>query len=84
MDVKEVGQKLIAALERDPPWGVTVEVTPEVTGAGGTRRAMPPRFRAARKALRDGYGKEPVSIGCGGSIPFVEPFSRSWAASGAP
>ncbi len=76
MDVKEVGQKLIAALERDPPWGVTVEVTPEGDGGWWYTKGDAPAFRAARKALRDGYGKEPVSIGCGGSIPFVEPFSR--------
>jgi acetylornithine deacetylase/succinyl-diaminopimelate desuccinylase-like protein len=76
MDVKEVGQKLIAALERDPPWGVTVEITPEGEGGWWYTKGDAPAFRAARKALRDGYGKEPVSIGCGGSIPFVEPFSR--------
>ncbi len=76
MDMKEVGQKLIAALERDPPWGVTVEVTPEGEGGWWYTKGDAPAFRAARKALRDGYGKEPVSIGCGGSIPFVEPFSR--------
>ena len=28
------------------------------------------------KALRDGYGTEPIAIGCGGSIPFVDPFSK--------
>jgi len=76
MDVKEVRQKLIAALGRDPPWGVTVEVTPEGDGGWWYTKGDAPAFRAARKALRDGYGKEAVTIGCGGSIPFVEPFSR--------
>src|SRR5438034_11843096 len=32
MDVKEVREKLIAAVKRDPHWGVTVEVTPEADG----------------------------------------------------
>jgi acetylornithine deacetylase/succinyl-diaminopimelate desuccinylase-like protein len=82
MDVKEVGEKLIAALETNPPWGVTVDVTPESEGGWWYTEGDAPAFRAARKALRDGYGKEPVSIGCGGSIPFVEPFSRE--LGGAP
>jgi acetylornithine deacetylase/succinyl-diaminopimelate desuccinylase-like protein len=82
MDVKEVREKLVAALKQDPPWGVTVEVTPEGEGGWWYTQADAPAFRAARKALRDGYGKEPVSIGCGGSIPFVDPFSRE--LGGAP
>jgi acetylornithine deacetylase/succinyl-diaminopimelate desuccinylase-like protein len=82
MDVKEVREKLVAALKRDPPWGVKVEVTPESDGGWWYTQTDAPAFRAARKALRDGYGKEPVSIGCGGSIPFVEPFSRE--LGGAP
>lgn len=82
MDVKEVGGKLVAALKADPPWGVTVEVTPESEGGWWYTQGDAPAFRAARKALREGYGREPVSIGCGGSIPFVEPFSRE--LGGAP
>jgi len=82
MDVEEVQSKLIAALKKDPPWGVQVEVTPESTGGWWYTDANAPAFRAARKALRDGYEKEPVSIGCGGSIPFVDPFSRE--LGGAP
>jgi acetylornithine deacetylase/succinyl-diaminopimelate desuccinylase-like protein len=82
MDVEEVQRKLIDALKRDPPWGVQVEVTPESTGGWWYTSTDAPAFKAARKALRDGYGKEPVSIGCGGSIPFVDPFSRE--LGGAP
>jgi acetylornithine deacetylase/succinyl-diaminopimelate desuccinylase-like protein len=82
MDLKEVGEKLIAALKKDPPWGVAVEATKESDGGWWYTQGDVPAFRAARKALRDGYGKEPVSIGCGGSIPFVDPFSRE--LGGAP
>src|SRR5437899_3210847 len=82
MDTEEVQSKLIAALKKDPPFGVQVEVTPESTGGWWYTGTDAPAFKAARKALRDGYGKEPVSIGCGGSIPFVDPFSRE--LGGAP
>ena len=82
MDVKEVAAKLNAALKKDPPFGVQVEVTPDGDGGWWYTTADAPAFRAARKALKDGYGAEPVSIGCGGSIPFVEPFSRE--LGGAP
>src|SRR5205085_12065597 len=32
MDLAEVREKLTAALKKDPPWGVTVEVTPDSEG----------------------------------------------------
>jgi acetylornithine deacetylase/succinyl-diaminopimelate desuccinylase-like protein len=82
MKEDEVLSSLTAALKANPPFGCTVEVTPEGTGGSWYTDAAHPAFAAAKKALRDGYGKEPVSIGCGGSIPFVEPFSRE--LGGAP
>jgi len=82
MDNMEVQKKLLAALYADPPWGVTVTVTPEAEGGWWYTNTSAPAFKAAFKALRDGYGREPVTIGCGGSIPFVEPFSRE--LGGAP
>ncbi|HTU56624.1 MAG TPA: M20/M25/M40 family metallo-hydrolase, partial [Acetobacteraceae bacterium] len=33
--------------------------------------------RAARSALADEYGREPVMMGCGGSVPVVESLSRA-------
>jgi acetylornithine deacetylase/succinyl-diaminopimelate desuccinylase-like protein len=68
---------LTAFLERDPPFGCRVTVTSH--GASGGWRTAPagPYFRAAATALEAGYGAAAVHIGCGGSIPFVEPFARS-------
>ena len=76
MDGKKVAAKLQAALEKDPPWGV--KVTTHVHAAGGWWITNPegPAFEAAAKALTDGYGTPATFIGCGGSIPFVEPFSQ--------
>ena len=39
-------------------------------------------MEAARRALALGYGRDAVCIGCGGSIPFVGPFSE--VLEGAP
>jgi acetylornithine deacetylase/succinyl-diaminopimelate desuccinylase-like protein len=50
-----------------------VEVELHSAGAGWRTEARGPAFDAARRALRAGYGREPVEIGCGGSIPFVQP-----------
>ena len=82
MDEKDVEKRLVAALKKDPPWGAQVEVTFESDGGWWYTQGDAPAFRAARKALRDGYGAEPVSIGCGGSIPFVDPFTKE--LGGAP
>ena len=76
MDPADVEKRLVEALTRNPPFGVTVEVHKEGKASWWYTSTEAPAFKAAEKALREGYGKEPVSIGCGGSIPFVDPFSK--------
>jgi len=76
MDPADVEKRLVEALQKNPPWGVTVDVHKEGKGSWWYTSTEAPAFKAAEKALREGYGKEPVSIGCGGSIPFVDPFSK--------
>ncbi len=71
----------VAALVRafllaDPPLGAGIEVSVVAASDGWSTPARGPAFDAARRALRLGYGREPVLIGCGGSIPFVGPFAR--------
>src|SRR3954452_22284072 len=63
MDPAEVREKLTAALKKDPPFGCEVNVTFESDGGWWYTEARGPAFEAAKKALRDGYGKEPVTIG---------------------
>ena len=76
MDPKDVEKRLTEALKRNPLWGVKVEVHKEGAGDWWYTSTDAPAFKAAFKALRDGYGTEPIAIGCGGSIPFVDPFSK--------
>jgi len=74
-DADRVARLLVDYLAADPPHGATLEL--EVTTAVPGWRTTPegPAFDAARRALAAGFGREPVEIGCGGSIPFVGPFS---------
>jgi acetylornithine deacetylase/succinyl-diaminopimelate desuccinylase-like protein len=75
-DPEEVFGQLKAVLTKDPPWGVQVSVTPAgkpvkwwMTNPTG------PAFEAALSAMRQGYGKAPAMIGCGGTIGFVGPLA---------
>src|SRR5262245_44808954 len=76
-DPIEVQKQVAEFLTKDPPWGVKVSVEPAgaycnwwMTDPNG------PAFEAAMGALRSGYGRDAVGIGCGGSIGFVGPLSE--------
>ncbi|HXG11174.1 MAG TPA: M20/M25/M40 family metallo-hydrolase [Gemmataceae bacterium] len=76
-DPAEVYEQLRAFLTKDPPWGVQVTVKPHgkpvkwwMTDPNG------PAFEAALSAMKSGYRKEPVAIGCGGTIGFVGPLAE--------
>ena len=76
MDPAKCRDALVRALHDAAPWGVEVAVRPESLGGWWYTDTDHPAFAAAFRALRAGYGREPVAVGCGGSIPFVEPFAR--------
>ncbi len=75
LDPVDVSQKLIEALKRAAPWGVEVHAEPEQGAGWWYTDSSGPAFQAAFRALELGYGVRAVAIGCGGSIPFVQPFS---------
>ncbi len=80
---EEVFAQLKAYLEANPPWGVRVNVTsPHPAVNWWMTSPTGPAFTAALQALRDGYGKEPAMIGCGGTIGFVGPLAELF--NGAP
>jgi acetylornithine deacetylase/succinyl-diaminopimelate desuccinylase-like protein len=60
--------------KREAPAGLCVETSINASVPGWKTRAEGPAFDAARRALRAGYGRDAVAVGCGGSIPFVGPF----------
>jgi acetylornithine deacetylase/succinyl-diaminopimelate desuccinylase-like protein len=76
MDPVETQRLLVEHLRRAAPWGVEVHIAEDTPNGWWYTDASRPAFAAARRALEKGYGKAAVTMGCGGSIPFVEPFAR--------
>lgn len=76
MDPADTLAKLVKALENSVPWGLECRIEPEHTTGWWCTDTSHPAFSAACRALEKGYGKAPVEIGCGGSIPLVEPLAR--------
>jgi acetylornithine deacetylase/succinyl-diaminopimelate desuccinylase-like protein len=82
-DPQEVYEQLKAVLTADPPWGVRVTVKEHgkpvkwwMTDPTG------PAFEAAVDAMKQGFSRDPISIGCGGTIGFVGPLAELFG--GAP
>ena len=76
MDSARVLQLLTDALKKAAPWGMQVTVEPSSMGNWWMTTPDHPAFECAYRALEKGYGRKASVIGCGGSIPFVEPFAR--------
>lgn len=69
---------LVAHLEANVPWGATVSVK---RGAGGHPFALDTTgeaYDAFRTGFTHAYGRAPVDIGVGGTIPFVKAFSDAY------
>ena len=77
LEPKEVLRRAHQAARRSRRRGACeVEITPESGAGWWYTDPSHPAFQAAFRALEKGYGQRAVTIGCGGSIPFVEPFAR--------
>jgi acetylornithine deacetylase/succinyl-diaminopimelate desuccinylase-like protein len=81
-DPDETYRQLEAVLKADPPWGVKVTVKPQGSVKWWMTDPNGPAFEAALAALRSGFNKEPLAIGCGGTIGFVGPLAELFG--GAP
>lgn len=76
MDPKQVQELLVRHFETRVPWGCTVRIDRECANGWWATTPQGPAFEAAARAMEKGYGRKVEHIGCGGSIPFVEPFAR--------
>ncbi|WNG50220.1 M20/M25/M40 family metallo-hydrolase [Archangium minus] len=76
MDAQDVQKRLVDHLKKVVPWGLELHIKADPPAGPWFTDISHPAFQAAFRALRKGYGTEPVAIGCGASIPFVEPFAK--------
>jgi acetylornithine deacetylase/succinyl-diaminopimelate desuccinylase-like protein len=60
------------------PWDLDVTITPTEATPAWVCEPEGWAFAAAEKALTAGFGRPPVYMGIGGSIPFVGPFAAAF------
>jgi len=75
-DPKQIERLFRAHVARVAPPGCEVEVVPLHGGSPWKAQTEGPFFEAARGALAQVYGREPVLMGDGASIPIVSDFER--------
>lgn len=75
-DPEEGLAALTRHLRAHVPWGARVEVRGSEAGSGFTLATEGEAGDAWREGMRLAWGREPVEMGVGGSIPFVAAFSE--------
>ena len=60
------------------PWGARVDVTPDGSAEGFAVSAQGRAFDAARGAMREAWGVDPIDIGVGGTIPLATQLARTF------
>jgi cysteinylglycine-S-conjugate dipeptidase len=76
----EMLQQLESVLLVDPPGGVRVQLLPRPGGAQSwLYEPSGPVFEAVDRAYERGFGRAPLRVGVGGSIPFVALFGRRFS-----
>lgn len=82
-DPQEVVRQISEYLRADAPWDATVTVK-ELGASVRWWMTDPngPAFEAAMGSLRKGFDRDPVAVGCGGTIGFVGPLAELFG--GAP
>jgi len=77
-DAKSAMDKLVGHLTTHAPFGARVTVTPISYGEPFQIDARGPRYDAARAAFQEAWGRAPVDMGVGGTIPFVAEFAEAF------
>jgi cysteinylglycine-S-conjugate dipeptidase len=75
-DADAAGEALKQHLLANAPWGAKVEVELGRGSAGSRIELTDERAQASVAAFREAFGKEPVEVGIGGSIPIVAEFAN--------
>ena len=75
-------EALVTHLESNAPWGARVVVTRGSRGEAFSLEATGPAADAFRAGFLEAWGTEGVSIGVGGSIPFVAAFNEAFPNAG--
>ncbi len=77
-DPQRALDRLQAHLSAHVPWGLHWSFEPDWGAPGWSCAPQGWAFDAARAALHAGFGRPPVIMGVGGSIPFVAPFAAAF------
>jgi acetylornithine deacetylase/succinyl-diaminopimelate desuccinylase-like protein len=82
VDPAAAASALKAALEKDPPYGARVTFTGEQSASGWDAPPLAPWLSvASEKASRDFFGKPAMSMGEGGTIPFMAMLGEKFPAA---
>jgi acetylornithine deacetylase/succinyl-diaminopimelate desuccinylase-like protein len=72
VDPERASRAVQEALQRDPPYGAQVSFEPESSSGGWNAPAFAPWFeRSMQRASQHIFGRAAVSLGGGGTIPFL-------------
>ena len=75
---EEAESALAEHLRAVAPWGVEVTVETEATGSPFQADTEGPAYDAMRSAMSAAYGRDPVMLGQGGSIPLCNVFADTY------
>jgi acetylornithine deacetylase/succinyl-diaminopimelate desuccinylase-like protein len=76
---EELFEVVAAELRRDVPGGAKVTLTHRAGGASWDYVASGPAFDAVDRAYEKSWGRPPLRMGLGGSIPFVALFGKRFS-----
>jgi acetylornithine deacetylase/succinyl-diaminopimelate desuccinylase-like protein len=77
-DVTRAMTALVAHLEAHAPWGAEVTVTPGSSADAFEGDTAGPVYDRFRTAIAEAWGRPPLDIGVGGTIPLVPGFARAF------
>ena len=77
-DAKSAMDRLTEHLVTHAPFGAQVTVTPNSSGEPFQADARGPVYDAARAGFAEAWGRPPVDMGVGGTIPFIAEFAAAF------